>query len=213
MAVLGRALTPRTADKLRLPIKQLVAPSPRGSSPYLRSTRSVDAHGRPLVKGLRGASYTPPPVGTSGAHLSAASERTRRTGDDTPLNSSARKRLSSGASWLGELRLRAPTPRARPPSARRQPPHSSRFAPICSGTPRDERGNTLTPSQIKAYFEAKQRETAASGSAAKPVDPMMYVKRGEMSDYVQLSPTRLSHSSRVSREARETRLSLESWHA
>ena len=116
----------------------------------------------------------------------AVTARAKRTESDTPLNSSARKRLSSGAFWLNELKLRQGTPRGRAPSARRQESIDTfRARPISEGTPRDEAGAVLKPNQITRFFEEQQRALAGGNIAAVQVDPMMYVTRGEMSDFVQ----------------------------
>lgn len=184
-ALLGKGFTPRTADRLRLPIQQL--PSVSCSTERIPRHVGCSSAGRPTVRGLRGVDYTPPPLSAASKAVTA---RTRRTESDTPLNSSARKRLSSGAFWLSELKLRQATPRARTPRSRTpRQPDTYRARPISTGTPRDTQGEVLKPMQIAQFFEQQQRLHTARGVDPRAVDPMMYVTRGEMSDIVPRDST------------------------
>ena len=125
----------------------------------------------------------------------AASKRTQRTGDDPPLNASARSAIASGALWLGELKLRHQTPRNRSQN-RNGTLDEFRFTPASSGTPRVATGSAMKPTQLIDFFKTRVEKASAEAIPAPQapgaptrvddrIDPMVYVTRGEMRNFLQ----------------------------
>ena len=185
--MLGKGVTPRTADKLRLPLESMrFGPAP--TSVDARIPR--DAHAElSSTRGLRGVPFTP--VSAAPATATSAS-RARRTGEDSPLPSTARKRLSSGAYWLSELKLRPPRGHGAIVSE-----VATSGKPSAQCTPRDEHGAPLKPAKLIEYFNRRHsRGGEASPSARHDNAPQvdnalsarnqgwLFVKRGMLSENV-----------------------------
>ena len=114
----------------------------------------------------------------------AAHAEDLRPDDNSPLSSSARKRLSSGARWLGELKLR--NTMMGPASARRSPRRPDlddyKSKPITEGTPR------LKPKELKEFFSQKEQEHEEDPESSRPQDDVwVLIKRGEVDSRRSLS--------------------------
>ena len=179
-AMLGKGFTPRTADKLRLPLKSM--------GPQMLIDERVPKNaesGRPALSAtghvLDAKVYTPGGQTSVGR---AAHAEDLRPDDNSPLSSSARKRLSSGARWLGELKLR--NTMMGPASARRSPRRPDlddyKSKPITEGTPR------LKPKELKEFFSQKEQEHEEDPESSRPQDDVwVLIKRGEVDSRRSLS--------------------------
>ena len=121
----------------------------------------------------------------------AVSARARRSAADPPLSASEEKQVSSGAHWLGVLRLRHATPRARSERVDSGDLEVFKSKPIADGTPRDEHGASLKSAHMIDYFNRKQQPSPRRPrDTARPVqDPLVFVKRGEASPPPPSGPT------------------------
>jgi len=108
----------------------------------------------------------------------AVSARVQRPlGDDSPLDSSSRRRAGKGAYWLSELKLKSTglksTVEGSSPRQRSLDKHF-RTQPISASTPRDESGGLLSTRQLLPYFSERS-------SPFKDPMPLVLCKRGEVS--------------------------------
>ena len=108
----------------------------------------------------------------------AVSARVQRPlGDDSPLDSSSRRRAGTGAYWLSELKLKSTGLKsAVEGSSPRQRSIDKHFRtqPISTSTPRDESGGVLSTRQLLPYFSERS-------SPFKDPMPLVLCTRGEVS--------------------------------
>ena len=130
-------------------------------------SRSLSAKG---PRSIRGAIIPQTPRGRA----VAASERAKRDPEE-PLDPSARRRLTAGALWLNEIKLRHCSPRNRSAEADLD---AFRFQPVSAGTPRDaQTGRALAPQELVEFFKTK----VDGGVGMKDSMPLVHVTRGELS--------------------------------
>jgi hypothetical protein len=156
-------------DVPRLPILSVHPASMPSAARTLSATRPCGQRGETLPDTPDGAAI-------------AASQRTRRTSRDEPLDSSARRRIRGGAAWLAQLKLR-PTPK-RAASADEETPRghvdldSFRSRPISQGTPRDgQTGTPLSSGRLIEYFSTHANRNTDEAALLDPM-PLIQVKRG-----------------------------------
>ena len=192
--LLGAGVTPRTKDKLRLPLDSIKIGSAPLCIDHWLPRDAMSSTRLSSTRGVRGEQLTPLPLAPATA---SSTSRARRTGADSPLPSSARKRLSSGASWLSELKLRPPKLND---AASRPAPAMS--VPSSQCTPRDEHGDKLKPSKLIDYFNRRHSRGGESTARSPTVDEpsvdlalsarnqaWLSVKKGMLSERAALGQT------------------------
>ena len=208
----GVSLSSSLAADLRLSIPAATAAAAAAGGGWSAPQRRAQPSARHTMRGARGEPVPPaivPPL--HGLQRAAVSARARRSANDSPLNSSARRRVEGGAYWLGMCKLRhVPTPRDAAAASARAQRDAYKFRPIRAQSARAPRqGMGSAPQGLAAQNAGggggdddddddvevaspdlrphdlipfySARQTPAAS------DPMvlMRVKRGEASDFVQ----------------------------